>query len=522
MTRRAAAALLLLPLAYLAQAFWLRDAMGPYWVFHSIDPSYFYFFDALNLIAGDPPGHMAHPGIPLHWLGAIVVWVAHAGSGAAETIRTALADPEAVLRAIGATVFGLNAVALVFAGWAGLRAFGDPGPAMVLQAGPLLSSVVMRHGIYVKPESLLIFVAALLAGLMALALVARSRTRMAVAFGLLAGYGVALKLTAAPLFLAPVFLLWGVRPLIVYAVASAAALVLFALPAAGAWDQFLDYAGRIATHSGHFGEGSAGFLDWAAYPNQVKRMLARPVMFAPLLLAVVTVFVAVRRGQWRRPEIKALAGFALAQFCTALVVAKHPSTHYLVPNYVFAAFGIALLWRAIAGFEWGSTQARRRGRRATIAALAAILAAQGVSIARQHDELAAWRAAGDAVDSRAFTACARVHFQFANDPVYARMYGDFIAKGKRAEEVAAAVPAGDYWYDIVSHTFRDARGETDARAALAGARCVLFRGSDSTDPAAFLARVLPELRFDHDCSTAYERILIRGADCAGAPAAAPR
>ena len=517
MTGRARAALFLLPLAYFASAVWMRSGMGPYWAWHAIDPSYFYLFDALNLLHGQAPGHMAHPGIPLDALGALVLMAAHPGDGAAAITQAVLADPESALRAIGAAQFALNAVALLFAGWAGLRAFGELGPAMVLQAGPLLSSVVMRHGLYVKPESLLIFVAAMLTGLMVLTLRSENKTRCAVGFGLLAGFGVALKLTAAPLFLAPVFLLWGVRPLAVYAATAFGALILFALPALGAWDLFLDYAAGIATHSSYFGHGGTGFLDWAEYPHQVKRMLARPVMFAPLLLAAGAVSYAVRRGWWSRPEIKALAGFALAQFAAVLMVAKHPGAHYLVASYVFAALGIALLWRAIADFGLGAPRARQWGRRVTVVLMLGILAAQGRSVAVQHDRLAGWRAEAARVDSRAFARCVRIHYQFASDPVFALMYGGHITKDKHADALAALIPPGDIWFDLVSGAFRDARGPVDIHAALADARCVLIRGNDLDDRAVALDALVPDLGPKRSCDTRFERITAIGAACDGTP-----
>ena len=216
----AAAVLLVLPALYLASALILRTDAGPFWLWHSGLPGYAYLLDAVNLLNLFAPGHVGDPGMPVTAIAALVLMSAHGFVDALAVTDAVLADPEAHLRAITTVFYALNAFTLVAVGLTARFATGGLIPALLVQSGPFMSTVVVRHGLSAAPDTLLVLTALALAFVTLLALrpglLERRKIVFAVAFGAVAGFGLAVKVAAAPVFVLPLFLLWGLRPLAAY------------------------------------------------------------------------------------------------------------------------------------------------------------------------------------------------------------------------------------------------------------------------------------------------------------------
>lgn len=523
--------LVVLPLAYVAVETVLRSAAGPFWMWHTADPSYFYLLDALNLIELATPGHVTHPGTPVQWLGALAIRFAHPLLSASALAEAVLTDPERFLRLISALLVALSAAAQLAAGWVAWRVLGAIVPALLVQSGPFLSMLTLKHGYHAKPEGLLVFAVMMLAAvtLAALEPAARQGDRrgLAVAFGAVAGFTIATKITAAPLFLLPVFLLSGAAALGVYALSALGFLLLFMLPAAGAWGFFLDWNTRIFMSSGVFMEGEHSIIDVARYPAEVVRMFSRPVLHLPVIAGLVLLALArIRRRRGltapRTAETAALGGYCLAVVAQVLLVAKQPSGHYLIPAFVLAGLGFALVHRVAAGFGWGQASSRRLARRTVGALLAAGLAVQGLAAVRLERELVDRRAAALAVDDGAFKACARVFYYAASSPVYALMLGDYVTGSRFAARLAQRHPSGDYWladwFGDRENRLRDWDSVVGPGETLTARPCLFVRGGRyRASINAFLSREAPGLNPDADCSTADERMFTIGVDCRGHP-----
>lgn len=519
----AAIALLVLPVLFLVSALVLREDGGPFWIWHAIDPSYFYLLDSVNLVNLTTPGHVAHPGTPVQAIGALVLWSIHGFADPEVLIEAVLSDPETYLRAISTVLYVLNGVALVAVGFAARAALGGLMPALMVQAGPFVSTVIVRHALYVKPETLLVFASLALAFVTLLALrpgaLERRRIGFAVAFGMVAGFGVATKISAAPLYILPVFLLWGARPLAVYAISALAGFILFILPAAGAFDIFLSYFSQIAMGSGHFGMGEQTVIDFAVYPHAVVKLFSRPVLSVPILLSGAALAIA-----WRRKtrgldipalSVRALAGVILAQVLQILVVAKHPSAHYILPTLVLSGLTLALLYDVVAKIGIGSTRVRFWARESTAILFSVFLLAQAAAVVAQDMELREWRAEAGRIDMADFNQCLRVNFQFASDPVYALFLGNYVTRQKLSDRLAVLAPPDAVWFEVVSRTFRDWHGELDMLEALAEYPCAVFRGSERSSMESFLKESTPGVTYHDGCSTPYETILTTGVNCRG-------
>lgn len=524
------ASLLVLPVCAVAAMVAARAAGGPTWLWFNLDPDYFYLLDAVNLVNLTTPGHVVHPGTTVQWLGALILKAAYPLRDGAAIADAVLAEPERHLRLISNVFVAVNFVAAVGLGAAGWRAFAALTPAWMLQAAPLLSMLIVKHGHHVKPEALLVATTLALMAVAALtldgALLQRRRARFAVAFGVIAGFGVATKVTALPVFVLPLLVLASRRAIVVYAAVAAAALVVFTLPMAGAYGVFFAWMARIGSGVGAYGGGAPGLVDWSAYPGDVVGLLVRPVLHVPLALALGTLAWAAWRRRGDRPlpapEARLLAGVVAAQIAQVLVVAKQPNAMYLIPSLMLSALAVVALWRS-----WAAA-ASPRGRavlgRGLVVLLAALVAAQGASVVRFTGELAGQRGrALLAADDSRFGACARVYAYAASSPAFALMLADYAA-GERFSERLAARGRDDvywleHWWDQSRVVFRDWRGPADIAAALADAPCVVVRGTQWAITGPLLRKLAPGLTFDGRCRAGDETIVTRGVGCDGGPPA---
>ena len=524
-------ALLVLPACFIAAVTVLGTHAGPFWMWYGLDPDYFYLFDALNLVNLTTPGHIAHPGVTVDALGALVLWATHLGAGAEEITQAVLAAPEAHLRLIAALIIGLNAAALLALGAAGYAVLKSLLPALILQMGPFLSMLVLKQGFHVKPEALLIFSTVMLGMVTVLALgpgvLQRRRLVLATAFGVVVGFGVATKVTFAPLWLLPVFVLASWRAVGVYGALSLISFIFFTMPAIGAFEAFIEWMTRVAMASDVHGRGAATVIDFSRYPQSVLNLFSRPVLHVVFLASVVTLAVLWWRGRRGQaapgPETqvtaRALAGVCAAQFAQILLIAKHPSAIYLLPTLVLAALAAALLYRLLVGLRLDAGPARRLYDRVVAALLALLVVAQAFGVIKTDREFGGLRAAAGALDNDRFAACARIYFLHASSPSFAFYLASHVTGQTFAGRLAERMPSNDFWLENWERPetvqLRDWKGPRDLVQVLDSYSCAYVRGSFGERAAAYLTEAAPGVAFDTSCSTGREFVYTLGVDCGG-------
>lgn len=521
--------LTVLPLGYLVASFWARSQGGPAWLWFNLDPDYFYLLDSLNIINLTTPGHVYHPGTTVQWLGALILKIAHWGASAGAITAKVLADPESSLRLMSTVFVLINGIAAWALGAVGLRVFGGVLAAWFLQMAPFISMVILKHGYHVKPEALLLATAMMLAAVSVLSLspglLARRRWRFAVGFGVIAGFGVATKITAFPVFLLPVFVLagardgfWGgVKAVALYAAVALAALVVFTLPAVGAYDVFFDWMVTVFQGNSAYG-GTVPSADLTAYPLQVLKLFKRPAFHVVFILSIVTVVFAVRRRNDIEPaasaaEVRLLAGITVSQLAHVLLVAKQANAIYLIPSFVLIPLAFVLVWRL-----GGALLARPLGPGVAVL-LAALVLAQGFGVSKLAREQAEKRDGAVSLDMERFGGCARVYSYAASSKSYALMLGDYVTGGRFAGRLAALGAGNDYWlehwWDQRRMVFRDWRGPEDMAGVLKRYPCVAYRATDWPTLERLLPRTMPGQVIDKICKAGAETIATRGVDCRG-------
>lgn len=522
--------LLVLPVCFLVAAFWAEAAGGPTWLWFNLDPDYFYLLDSLNVLNLTTPGHISHPGVTVDWLAALILKVRHLGAGADAITAAVLADPEPHLRLIGAVFAVINGLGVWGLGAVGYWVFGDKLAAWVLQTAPFVSMLVLKNSYHVKPEALLLFTAMMLAVLSVLTLkpglLDRHPGRFAVGFGVVAGFGVATKITALPVFLLPVFVLAGggmggaLRSIALYGATALAALIVFTLPALGAYDLIFAWIAKVAQGSGAYG-GGEGFIDWARYPGNILKLFKRPALHVVFILSGLTLAAA----WWRRSpplpavEVRLLLGIWVAQLAHVLLVAKQPNPLYLIPSFVLIPIAFVLVWRLGEGLLAGRISWARSLRPGVAVLLALLVAVEGYGVSKLIGESREKSHLALAVDNDRFGHCARVHAYASSSPSFALLLGDYVTGSRFAGRLARLRPAGDYWlehwWDPTRLIFRGWRGPEDLSQVLGRYPCAVFRATHWNIVERLLGEMAPGLTFDATCSTGKETILTRSVGCDG-------
>jgi len=507
---------LLMPLALIVTLFLLRHDAGPFWQWNLMDPSYFYLLDALNILNVQLPGHLAHPGVPVYTLGAGVLRLLSPFTPVTDITDAVLNDPEAALKSISTLFFIINALMLWGVGFAALKIFKSVPAMIAVQLAPFVSGLILKRGFLTAPETLLIAATLVLLWITIWALdkdnLKNNRTRFAVLFGLSAGFTVAIKLTAAPIFVLPMLVLIKPRAIIIYGLTAGAAFLLFTIPAWGAYQEFFNFISDNvlrARSNAEFGAGSFGNI------SVLIKIYKRPVLLVPLLLSVFYLIVLGRRNDnWKcifcSTEVRVVSGIILAQFFQALLVAKQPNAYYMIPSYMLSPLALVLILRRLAEIK----PMRITGKRAGVVLLTIIVAVQISGVVRLDKELKLRFQASTAVDLSTYDRCARVYIYAASSRSFALYLADRVTGFRFTDRLKTVIPKNDYWLDdwlMNGQTLRNTNGIVDDPVReLSTYPCLYVRGTRPGGGDMFLETFFPGRPVEYGLSTAAEQIRTTG------------
>ncbi|MCP5367640.1 MAG: hypothetical protein H6907_11330 [Hyphomicrobiales bacterium] len=517
------AALTIIPVVFAVVAHILRAHGGPFWMWTILDPSYYYLFDGLNLVNLTTPGQPFHPGTPVQVMVALVLKAAYPLQSARQIAETVLADPEAHLRLVSSAFIVLWALVMLAAGLFAHRRLGDIWSALLLQLGPFLSMVILMNAYHVKPEPVLMGLMLVLSMVVIAALepqsLDRHRTRYAVLFGLLAGFGIATKLTVAPIFVLPLLLLGNLRAMVLYGVVSVLGFLLFTAPIWGAYDRLWGFAGKVMASSGAYAAADSGVIDLAAYPRAALKIASRPVVHVPILAALVVLALDRRRARaagagWSL-EARALAGIALAMAVQVLAVAKQPTANYMVPAYMLAPLALVVMRRLVASWEWGSAPVRTWSARGFALFVCLLAVMQVFSVLRLDRDLTDRVRVAGTVDDDRFRACARIYVFPPSSHSFAMYRGDWESGLRHTALLRGLLPGNDYWLEQGTMDLRNAAGSQKLSDVLAAYPCLFIRGAHRGPITRYLQAHAPDLKVRGKCSTRDEAVLTANVDCRG-------
>lgn len=346
---RAKLSLIALPLLFVMLSGRLANDRGPFWLGTNSDPSYQYLFSSLLMANGIAPHHTDHPGTPVQSIGYLVLSATNSRDDMQAFNDAVLTRPEESLQRIQSVLMAIAVLALVAAGLLVLHSTRSLLIALSVQATPLLQFETYQATLNVAPEILLVSITVLLVALIIVmecdaAATAQKRRLYSIALGVIAGVGIASKITFAPVCL----LALAIQPSWRLAILALAAMVIStAACLAPIWTEIprmLSWFTGLAGHKGIYADGEVGFVDWNAYPRNLLVMLTSDW----LMLGVIagSALVGLRTRGTRAGRL--LIAVTVVQFAGLALIAKHPSARYGMPIAITTALNVALMLRIAA------------------------------------------------------------------------------------------------------------------------------------------------------------------------------
>ena len=339
------------------------------------------------------------------------------------------------------------------------------------------------------------------------------------------GFVLATKITAAPMFLLPLFLLRKVRPILIFSGITTVSFAFFFLPAWGAAEHYLDWLIRVANASGPYGSGSKGIIDVENYLSGFVKILKRPSLKIPMVFALLAVGLTAWRA-WNgwKIEVKdmwVVLGVSAVQLGQAIVVAKQPTAFYMIPSYMLASvsllFSMRMFWHATP-YLWKITIAAR-----TIGSLlfAGFIAAQTWGVSKLAGHLEMVKHNSTSVDNSAFKDCARIYNYAASAPIFAAYLADHVTGSRLSGDLRQQFSENEFWiddwWDWEPVRLKNWYGEHDIMSVINRYPCVLIRGTRRDRVNEYLKAHAKGIKFNTHCSKGEEIIRVHGVDCSGRP-----
>jgi len=338
-------AVVALPLLYLIVALIYSAASAPFG--RQVDPESAYAMNGLAWSVGYSMLKSDHPGTTTTMLAGLVIrsWAFLATRS--DVVEFGLKNFDAIIYAARAVQAVILAGALVASGVIIRNTTGSLIAAMLFQVAPFTSAEVLHFEVILTPESLMVSCAIL--G-MALVLKAALQDKspsvgLGIGQGVIFALGLSSKFLYAPLALLGLSLFRNQKA---YWAAGAAGILTFFVynrifhPLV--FTSGFHWMASLATHKGVYGEGEAGFIDFATFwPNMGQIILAEPVIFAVFTIGgIVAIVQMVRTGRYLDPVSLTLIATCMAFAAQVVATSKHFALHYMLATWVLTGGALVL------------------------------------------------------------------------------------------------------------------------------------------------------------------------------------
>ncbi len=331
--------MIVLPVVLFITGIQYLENMGCFFL-KGVDPEYAYLFNGLLLADGKPDiDYVYHPGTPMLCVIATVIRVLHLFRPGG-LIPDVIANPEVYIRATIYFVNFLGSIMLFFLGFYVYRRIHQIATALVFQFVPFVHNLALEPLSRLIPESLMLSITCM--WLMMLVRIAtdpepaRNAMKYSLLLGILTGLSVADKLTLLPYVVIPLFLLPGLKHKARFAGTALFSFVVFAFPVLYKLIYFYHWVTNIITHTGRYGSGDKGLLQWSEFTNNLALLIHNTpwlvVSWVLLIAAVVIRGIGIKNRESREHR-KARLSVALIILVVLqfFISAKQFAYHYMLP-----------------------------------------------------------------------------------------------------------------------------------------------------------------------------------------------
>lgn len=326
--------LLAVPVLYLFLGFYFNRLSGIYFV-RSVDSEYIYFISGLSLARGHfLIGHIDNPATPLQYVVALSFKALHLIRQPENgLIDDAILNSELYLKIANLVLITVTSLFLLGAGVLAHRLTRVLPLAFLVQTAPFITQLSLDNLSRFAPEAFLMIPVMLMICFILWRLrddqEDQEPARAAILAGVIAGFGLSVKLTFFPLWLLPLFILR--KKQLIYLLTAVGSFFLIALPVTLQISRFWHWIKRLLFFSGQHGEGEKSFIDWPTFwPNITEIYNANKFYFRILLLftAIFILYSFLKRRE--KSVFRTGAGVLAVVALLLFMVGKHFEYRYFI------------------------------------------------------------------------------------------------------------------------------------------------------------------------------------------------
>jgi hypothetical protein len=399
------------------------------------DPEYSILFNGAVIGRGSLAiNFIDHPATPLIYISGIAIRICHLFTGSQPYVLDFVNNTEKYLHI--ASILNLLIIGSIVY-WSGrklLRHNNGLLIALLLQVTLFTNTSLIEISARLIPESTMIIPIILLSVLLINYFKNESKAsnyrRLSWQFAAIIAFGIACKLSFAPMILLPIILLRKNFKTVLQLIGKTILLTfLFAYPLITNPNESFEWISNMLIHSGKHGTGDTGFINTSNLTSNFIIILKRDIWFWVLFLSQFTLSQISNSKRLKKVSAAITCSLITVLFFTL----KHFALHYIMPFYAFKSLFIILIIYAIQENKKLSLQERfpMKFQLAFFALLTSIIWPQLIDAKNHYDYTSYRKILESEIQSEVFNKIQNSSFALIVDaphwgtpfPEYAKAYG---------------------------------------------------------------------------------------------------
>lgn len=353
------ALLLILPIIYglLAFVFWYQ-CKGFYTSYP--DRIYVYLIGSLDIASGGfDVGAFQHPGTPVHWIGALTLFITHLFTDRDDLTFSVLNEPEYYLRACATVIVTLLLLSVYLSGKLIRKHTGSLRMALLFQLIPI-SSYSSIQCLNIQCECLLIIVLPYYCSYFWVLCYNRDKqpasslnnTDNLLFLSFITAVLISTKITCIPFMIAPLFFIRKTFSKGSYLILTLIIAALIVYPIWSRVPQLYYWLKGIATHSGAYGSGQEEVINPTSIMSNFKELFTTEYFFTiGYLFTSITLLIGLFLKKWKNNYYKLSFAFWIIICAQLFLTAKHYSFHYIQPAQLLIIPAVLAAYKSVFNFK---------------------------------------------------------------------------------------------------------------------------------------------------------------------------
>jgi hypothetical protein len=203
----------------------------------------------------------------------------------------------------------------------------------------------------------------------------------------------------------------------------------------------------------------------------------------------------------------------MAYILQAMLVAKHPAGHYMLPALASSGLGLALIYQASKELFSGDAIEHKKLHVGFTLLLLVLIGTQANSLSGLNEQFNQRTTRSASIDETAYGRCARIYFWPASHPKYALFMGSWNTQYSFSNELYDIYSDQSEMYYTYDGELHSLNGLRDPKTLLKEYTCIYARGAKPNASLKTLNKAFSSYQIKGQCQDGNEAIFTWGIDC---------